>query len=240
MAMFDEIKEQTVKLKDMTWKGRAEYIWLYYKWWIIGFVAIVICLVSIISSVIENSKPTYLQAEFLNSNLFYEEWNNIDDDFIEYANIDTDKTQLNILTTTVLSSDLQNESAYSEKIRFLAEYSANELDVVCGPESVITGDADVGAYTNLEEALPAGMLDKLLAKGYEPFYYTETPDDEKPDETVTYIGGIYIDNCDYLNRQGEAGTYTSIEGDRPVFTIAVNTTHLDNAVQFLQFLTGIE
>lgn len=237
MAMFDEIKEQTVKLKDMNWKQRADYIWHYYKWWIIGIIGGIICLISIISSIIENSKPTYLHAEFLNSNLFYEEYNQIDDDFAAYAGIDTNKTPLFIITTTVLNSNSQVESAYSEKIRILAEYSANELDVVCGPESVLLNDADIGAYGNLEEILPDGMLDELISKGYEPFYYTETPDDEKPDETITYIGGIYIDNCPYLNKQGEAGAYTSVENDRPVLTIAVNTTRLENAIQFIKFLT---
>lgn len=237
MAMFDEIKEQTVKIKDMNFKDKCSYIWLYYKWWIIGTICGVACLISIISSVVKNSIPVYLDVEFLNTNLFYEEENHIDDDFIEYAGIDTKNNNLLINTTTVLKSDAQNEADYSEQIRILAEYSAEQLDVICGPESIITGPADVGSYGNLEELLPDGMLDELIKKGYEPFYYTELPDDEKPDEKITYIGGIYIDNCAYLNRQGSAGTYTTINGDRPVLTIAVNSQHIDNAIEFIRFLT---
>ena len=67
MAVSDEIREQTNKLKDMDNKHKAEYIWTYYKWWILGTIGAIAFVISLVSAIIKNSKPVYLDVMFLNS-----------------------------------------------------------------------------------------------------------------------------------------------------------------------------
>ena len=44
MALQDEINKETRKLKDMPPKKKAEYIWEYYKFHIIGGIAAIILI----------------------------------------------------------------------------------------------------------------------------------------------------------------------------------------------------
>ena len=237
MAVIDDIKEQTAKMKDMTNKEKFDYIWDYYKWWILGTICGILCIISIASSVIKNSRPTYLNVAFINSLMCGDESQaTLQDDFVNYADVDMKKNQMTFDYGMVITDDATNQSSYTNQIRLMAEYAGGTIDIVCGPESAIAGTADIGSYGNLEELLPAGMLDKLEAKGYEPFYYTEVIDEES-NTTETYIGGIYIDNSRILNEQKPVGVFANLPEDRPILTISVSTKNVDHAVEFIEFIT---
>lgn len=238
MAMIDEIMEQTVKMKEMTNKQRAEYIWHYYKWYIIGTIIGIACLVSIVSEIVKNTRPVYLFAEFVNSNMAFDTTGStIEEDFIKEYNINTNKTPLAFDFNTVLQdSALDNTTNYANQMRVMAEYTAKQLDIVCGPESIVAGDIDAGAYANFEEVLPEDLLAEIKSKGYDLWTYTEAADPDFNTPEKTYIAGFYIDTCPYLNNQGLAGLYTVNDGDRPIITIAVNTQHLDHAIEFIRMI----
>lgn len=239
MAMIDEIKEQTIKLKDMDNKQRFQYIMDYYKWYILGFIVGIACLISITSEIIKNSRPVYLFAEFIDCNLAFDETSTMKDDFIKEYNIDVNKTPVTFDYNTIIhDSALDANSNYATQVRVLAEYAAKELDIVCAPESLLVNEIDAGAYGNLEEVLPAGMLDELVNKGYELWEYTEEGDPDRNIPDKTYYGGFYIDNCEYLNNQGIAGVYTTTDqSNRPVLTIAYATQNPEHCIEFIKMIT---
>ena len=246
MAINEEIKEQTDKFKDMTGKQKLDYIWTYYKWWIIGALAIIYIIVSVFKTVVRNSTPVYLSAVFLNSTLGDNaSFCTLSDEFIEKYGVDSSAYDISMDYSIYLDDNYGNQASYAGQVKVISMYSAETIDILCGPEKILSGAADVGGYGNLSEILPEGMLDKIIAKGYEPYYYTEKirdasadPDDEDAyTEGETYIGGIYIDNCKKLVGDDSSCVYSDLGDERWVVAIAWNTTNLDHAIEFLEFIT---
>lgn len=248
MAISDEIKEQTVKLKDMTSKEKADYIWTYYKWWILGAVAIIFICVSLVKTIAQNSKPVYLDAMFLNSkDSGYMVECPIQDEFVKECGVDLNKYNIYFDLVTTLTDDYGNQASYAGQVKLISKYSAEELDVVCAEESILSGPGDVGGYAKLMEVLPEDLIKELQDKGYEFYYYTEKIYDEdyvpdKDEETPytegeTYAAGIYIENCKKLVGNQESCVYNENPDDRHVLAIAWNAPNLDHAIEFIRFVT---
>ena len=248
MAIRDEIKVQTDKLKDMDNKQKAEYIWTYYKLWFIAAAVLIIIVTSTIKGIVANSKPVYLEAIFLNSDMSPSADDPLAADFMAAAGVDPKLYRMIFDYTGFLSNEMSDQTAIANQVKLVSRYTAGEIDVCIGPENIMTGAADVGGYTNMEEALPAELFKKLVDAGYEPFYYTEKIYDDYPDkngethyvEGETYIGGFYVDKCPKLT--SEFGIYSreaanSETNGRIVLTIAHNVPNLDHAIEFILYLT---
>ena len=244
--LAEMIKEQSskeeTKFSELDRKKKAEYIWDYYRWWIIGGIIAVIVLCVFIRDYRENSKPTYLDVEMLNTYFGYDKSNTLYDDFVRETGIDLTKEHLTISTDTTLSTENFDTTMIAFQQRLIASYAAQEVDVIIGPKKIIEGPANCGAFADFEKVIPEDLLAELKDRDYE-FYYFDPAADEIEDyegEDITpYCAGIYLDNCAYLNNMGEAGAYpvAESEDDRPVFTIASNSLRIDHAVEFLRFIT---
>lgn len=251
MAIKDEIKEQTVKFKDMTLSQKTDYIYTYYKWWIVGILVLLIFVISTTVTVINNSKPVYLDAVFLNSSA---ELNGQEctlmQEFVKKYNIDTKEYNLSFDYVTYIDNNYANQVSYMGQTKLMSKYAAEEIDIVCGEESILSGPADVGGYYALDEALPEELLDELESKGYEIYYYTEKvyADDAVPDENgdipytdgKTYPAGIYIDNCEMLTGDLSTCVYKKGTGDRIVLAIAWNTNNLEHVIEFIRLISSCE
>ncbi|MGN0253074.1 MAG: hypothetical protein ACI4CW_02155 [Lachnospiraceae bacterium] len=248
MAVSDEIREQTNKLKDMNNKQKCEYIWTYYKWWILGTIGAIAFVISLVSAIIKNSKPIYLDVMFLNSTANEQgDLCTLDTDFLQEYNVDEGEYRASFDYTTYLDNNGGNQQSVAGQVKVVSKYQAEELDVICGPDEVLSDAADVGGYAKLEEVLPEGMLEELINKGYEPYYYTEKiyDDDAAPDSEgklpftygEKYIGGIYINNSKKLFGEDSRYPYNTALEDKVVLAIAWNSPHLEHAIQFLDYVT---
>ena len=236
------IKDQTGKEKtafaDLSGKKKVEYIWDYYKWWIIIGVIAIIALTVIIRDYRENSKPTYLHVEMLNTYFGYDRSNTLYDDFAEAAGVDLSKEHLYIGTETTLSTDSFDTTMMAYQQRLIASYAAQEIDVVIGPKKIIEGPANWDCYADFNTIIPKDLMDELEDRDYELYYLDPPADEEDGTDPKAFCAGIYLDNCSYLNNMGESGAYpvAETEDDRPVFTIAANSLRTDHAIKFLRFL----
>lgn len=252
MAISDEIKQQTDKFKDMTKEQKRDYIWTYYKWWIIGAVAGVIIIISLIRTIIENSKPLYLQMIFLNSDYGSGPVEaSLEDDFAAAVNVDREKENIIADYSCTLTNEFTNQAAMAGQTKLLSLYKAEEVDIVCGPEAVMTDAADIGGYMNFSELFTKEELAELEARGYEFFVYTEKIYDEEADfdsdgkrpytDGESYIAGIYIDKCDALiNKYGVYSESVFKIGEaygRYVLMVGINTPRADHAKEFIKFIT---
>lgn len=237
----DQSEKQDEKFSELSGTKKAEYIWDYYKWWIIGAVIAIIAVCVFIRDYRENSKPTYLYAEMLNTYFGYDKSNTLYDDFVKAEGIDLTKEHLTIGMDTTLSVENYDTTMLAYQQRLIANYSAGELDVVIGPKEIMEGPANCDNYADFSVIIPEDLKEDLEDRGYE-FYYFDPSKDEIEDyegEDVTpYWAGIYLDDCAYLNNMGENGAYpvADTEDDRVVFTIAANSKRVDHAVEFLRFL----
>ncbi len=244
--LAEMIKQQSVKEKtkfsDMSGKEKAGYIWDYYKWWFIGGIAVIIVAVTFIRDWRENSKPTYLAVEMINTYFGYDKSNTLYDDFVNAAGIDLTKEHLTIGTETTLSTENFDTTMIAFQQRLIAEYAAQDIDVVIGPKKIMEGPANCDAYADFNKIIPKELLEDLQDRDYELYYFDPAADEieDYEDEDLTpYCAGIYLDNCSYLNNMGENGAYPvpETEDDRIVFTIAVNSLRIDHAIEFLRFIT---
>lgn len=251
MAIYDEIKEQTNKMKDMTGKEKLRYIWDYYKIPIIAVVVVLIASVVLIRDIRENSKPTYISVAMINTNFAVDPTNTLEDDFVRCAGIDLDANNIYFGYDYSFPDDYFDTTVMAYQQRLVSQYSAGELDIVIGPVKPMVTSADCGGYSDLTQMLPEALIEDLKERGYEFFTYTgrryteeekqymEPDDIEEIENFEPYIAGIYLDNCSYLNNQGEYGAYdlATDEDKRPILTIPANTQRLDHAIEFIKFIT---
>ena len=249
MAMTDEIKQETKKLKDMSFKKKIEYIWEYYKIPIIGGIAAAILLTVFIRDYIDGRRPVYLDALMINSNFSFDRTNTVYDDFAKSAGIDLDEYQMFIDMSMRLNGGDFNEMELASQSKLMAMYAAHELDAMIGPVDIMEGPADADCYADLTTILSKEQMDELSERGYEfytypgpkapEFDYLDDEDSKAERENfVPYIAGVYLDNSSYLNNQGDYGAYNppTSEGERPIFTISITAPHPEHAVEFLMFL----
>lgn len=238
----DQSGDEKKRFSDLPRGKKAEFIWYYYKWWIIGGIAAIIAITIFIRDWRENSKPVYLNVEMMNTFFSYDKTNTLYDDYVRASGVDLDSEQIIIDTETTLATDNYDTTMIAFQQRLFANYSAQELDVVIGPKKIIEGPANCDCYADLDTVLPKDLVDELKDRGYELYYYdpsTAATEDDEPEDGDPYFAGIYLDNCSYLNNMGENGAYpeAETEEDRPVFTIAANSLRTDHAIEFLRFLT---
>ncbi|MFT3982405.1 MAG: hypothetical protein QM697_00750 [Lachnospiraceae bacterium] len=230
MAITDEIKQETQKMKEMPLKGKAAYVWEYYKIPIIGTIAGILFLSLFIRDWVNNNKPTYLHALFINSNFIYEDTSTIEADYAAREEIDLEKNNLYIDFSMQMLDDGYDQLTLGNQQKIMALYASGELDSVIGPEDVIATYADVEAYADLEALLPDDIKQLLSDKGYEYYDYSY--------EGTTLAIGVFLDNCEYLNMQGIEGTFPEVDqaGKRPIFTIAANAQNPEHAVELLRMM----
>lgn len=244
-------EEQKAKFKELDTKGKIKYIWDYYKWFFIGAIVILLFARSFIKDYKNNLKPVYIDALIMNSNFAYDGTNTLVEDYVNQFNIDDAVYNYYIDFSVNLSEDSFDSMAIASQQKIVASYQAGDLDVVIGPVDIMEGSANCDCYGDLSEILPQDLIDELKDREYEFYYYDaktvakEHYDEDNPeplpadDEFLPpYFAGVYLDNCPYLNNNGEYGAYdlTVDEEKRPIFTIAYNAPHMDHAVEFLRFL----
>ena len=231
------------RFSDLTGKKKVQYILDYYKWWIIGGIAAVIAICIFVRDYRENSKPTYLYVEMINTYLGYDTAasTRMYNEFAEEAGIDLTKEHLNIGVETTLSNDNFDSTMIAYQQRLVANYSAGELDVVIGPKNIMEGAANCGAYAEFDKIIPQELMDELKDREYELYYFDPAADDIEDyegEDLTPYCAGVYLDTCAYLNNIGDQGAYpvAESEDERPIFTIAANSKRMDHAIEFLEFL----
>ncbi|MBR4719932.1 MAG: hypothetical protein IKP31_06805 [Lachnospiraceae bacterium] len=243
MALQDEINQETKKLKDMPPKKKAEYIWEYYKFHIIGTIAAIIFICVFIRDWRENKKPVFLDMIVINSDIAYTDDNPLRDDFIKYAGIDMDMYNLSIDTSFVISDSGMDQLSLANSEKLMAMFAAGTIDLLLGPDDLINEYGAMNAYKNMDEVFTPEIKAQLEKNGYEVYYATVYEEDENgnlyPEQT--FPAGIYLDNSGYLNSVGGTDIYKTQKdtGKRPVLAFAHSIKNMDNALLMLKMLTGI-
>lgn len=168
MSVSEEIRAEHKKLKGKGFKAHFSYFMTYYKWPTLAAIAVAAIVISLIRSIASN-KPTAVNAMFLNgsnTDLTYStDW--IEDEFINYAGIDTGKYSVTIDTSSYITpggAQSQVEAATSMKI--MAYSAAKDLDVMTADPYNFHNYARSGMFTDLRDILSEEQIEK-----YEPYFY---------------------------------------------------------------------
>ncbi|MDE5802648.1 MAG: hypothetical protein K2I22_07005 [Lachnospiraceae bacterium] len=243
MAVMDEFKEERANLKNQPFKKKLSYFWTYYKWYVLGGIAAVVFLISIVSSFF-NRTHYALYGAMLNGIPFETEEAFLND-FMDYAGIDKEKY------TVSFNTSLSFESNAIGTAEFITVYiAARDLDVLVGEPDSFSRYAYSNIYMDLSEALSAEMLAELSESGR--IYYIDNavaaqiealqntnqsaedivlPDPFKPEEMQEPIPvGVDISSCPKFT-----DAYYYKEGISYLGIIA-NTKRGDTAIKLVEFL----
>lgn len=258
-GVIDEIREQQHKTKDMSFKGKWQYFWYYYK--VHTFVAIgVILLAGTLIHDVLSAKDNAFYGIMLNAiGLSSESMESV---FSEYAGIDLDTYDCYIDTTSTLSYSTPSEYDMATIQKMMAQVQARDLDAVIFDSQVFNNYANTEMFADLTTVLTPEELEKHKDR----FYYIDYAPIARANEDSDYENdamisadegaaatledilaeaeshrhpetmeqpipvGIFMEESPFIQKTGSYGQA------QPVFGIVVNTERLETARQYLAFL----
>jgi len=197
--MSEKIKNffasERAKLKGMSFKEKAAYVWEYYKIPIIAVIVVAIIIGSIINSVwINPEKKMYLQFAFFGGYA--------DDSAaasmcgqLEAALMTPDeqeKLQISSASFMTDSGDPQMDMAYQEK--FASMISVRELDLLVVDDADLDSMVSQGILAPVKDYLPDGLLPKVSGS------LIESADENgaKDDYAIKLDGNTFFGNSGLL------------------------------------------
>jgi hypothetical protein len=247
--------EQREALKNMTFKKKVAYFWEYYRWYVIGAIAGIAMLFSIVSHFV-NQKPYGFYALMINSRDL--DGTQMAEDFAAYAGLDTESFACFIDTNARTNINLTTEQEVAELQRVLALAMAGDLDAVVtdGPTfnyytyallfmdlREILSAEELEAYEGRLFYIDQAEIDRRDAEGPDisDDYETETNVEEaiaatEAQRDPTTMGnpvpiGIFVGDAPILAANDSYAPY------EPIFGFVVSSSRLETARLYLDFLT---
>lgn len=220
MSFKEQLQIEKEKLVKMNTKEKFEYIWEYYKYWIIGTIAAFALLYGIVDAQIENAKPTYLYLTMVNSNMVASGETTLMDDFANYAQIDPTKERLNLDTSIQMNTEMNDEYSMNSSTKMFAQFAAKTIDATIMNKDMIDFFVDKDAFADLEKILPADFYQE----------HKESFLIGKDGEGNLFPCAIDISSSKIFQRTG------AYESTSPYYSIIVNSENQENSIQFLQYL----
>lgn len=211
-----ELPSEKEKLKNMSAKEKANYLWEYYRLHALGGALAIAAIIYIIYQIATPNINTQFYAAIIDSPLPPETIETFTDDFSKYLDLDPKLEDIQINDTFYLS----DSSNYNMQQALTAYIAASEVDVIIAPESQFLKFTQNDYFMKLSEALPTDIYSSLT----DSFFLSETSEDS---EKQAY--GIYLSDSDLLKGM----TY---DGEPYVLGILGNSPHQENTIEFIRYL----
>lgn len=175
-GVHDEIKQQHMKTKDMTPKGRLEYFWYYYKVHTLVAVCVIIFGGALIHDIL-TAKDYGFYGVMLNASLLDSE--TMEASFGEYAQLNLSEYDCMIDTQSQLSYHSQSSYDFATYQKLVAQLQTHELDVLVADGEVFNNFATNEMFLDLREFM-------------------------SPEELAGYEGRIYYVDMEEIRKAAEA------------------------------------
>ena len=175
----DEIRQQHLKMKEMSLKGKITYFLDYYKFHTIIVIIAIAVIAGFVHDIV-SSKDYCFNAMMLNVGSNQISSTGLSDSFSDYADFDTEKYQCYIDTSSTFSlhASSQFDMVTSQKIFAMRE--TGELDCFVIDSEVFNHYAISELFTDMQSCFTPEELDKY--KDY--LYYIDYAEVEKASEAV--------------------------------------------------------
>ncbi len=245
MPVMDEFREEREAIKNSSLSYKLKYIWDYYKWVILGTIAAILIITSIVKDVI-TSKDFIFYGLFLNS---YSPIETIDiymDEFAKEYELDTENYDVELDASLSMTVDNYNEASMATINRIIASMSVGELDFIAADPAVFEHYATQNTFYDLSTLLTAEQKEKL-----EPyFYYMDGAEAEKrmnSDDAIAYtppeydhqdpdsmekpiLVGLYIQDSPSLSKM------FVFKETQAIYGIPVGCKHQETSLQFIDYI----
>ena len=209
---------ETIKFKDLDFNQKKEYIWDYYKWYIITAVALIVMAIVTVPQIIESMKPTKLYLTMVNCEWAHDEGTELLNEYAEIYDIDTEKYKLTADTSTVIVRDSIDSYSMESAQKIVALIANNTIDVFVSDLANHEAYSGQGVYYDLREILSADFLEEYN----ERLVYTT---DTETGEEIPY--GIYVEDLE---------KFKDAYLEEAVLGVILNTENVDAAVDFIHFI----
>lgn len=222
----EALREELTKLKAMSFKNKAWYIWEYYKIPIIGVVIGVSLCISIGMAMHQNRFDTALSCVIVNARPAgetdsVESWFN--QDFGTFISLSPDaRISVDYSMSFNFEEDSMSETTYAYVAKLTAMVSSRELDVMIADKAIIDHFGGMGGYGDLRELLPPGLYEQIKDRAY-------TVTDQESGAEIPC--GLLIGGTDF-------GRKTGLILDEPILAVMSNSTRTDTAVSLISYLLG--
>lgn len=183
MSLRDELQKEKKKLSRLSFGEKLQYIFDYYKFWILGVVVLVGLVWSVGTTILHN-KPTGFYAMLLNAG-GQDLSGQADEDagaaFAEAAGLDDEKQKIIVDTSATFNPNDQSQFSMAQNAKIGALYQSHEIDVMVADPGVFTYYALNGSFVDLRDVLDAETLAAYEAAGQ--VYYIDQHLQELLDQT---------------------------------------------------------
>ena len=171
----DEIRQQHMKTKDMTFKGKLDYFWYYYKTHTIAAILILIFGITFIHNIV-TAKDYNFYGIMLNSSIL--DGDAMAESFGEYAALDMENYECFIDTLSTLSYQSQNQYDMATLQKLVALVQSKDLDVMVLDAQVFDNFSFNGMLADLRDV----MSEEELAKYEGKIYYLDYAEVRKAED----------------------------------------------------------
>ena len=183
MSFRDDLQKEKKKLSRLSFGGKLQYIFDYYKFWILG-VVVLIGLVWSIGSTILHNKPTGFYAMLLNAggtDLSGQADEAAGAAFAEAAGLDNEKQKIIVDTSATFNPNDQSQFSMAQNAKIAALYQSHDIDAMVADPGVFTYYALNGSFVDLRDVLDDETLAAYEAAGQ--VYYIDQHVQELLDQT---------------------------------------------------------
>ncbi len=219
--MLKEEKEQWGKLKDKPLKEKISYFWYYYKFYVIGVIVGIICLIIFIRGYMESMKEPSIYVALINSGYMSIAETSLMDDYVESRNINTASSPARFDISISMTQGTADNASVANSQKLMALFQTHAMDVIISDAWVLEEYASLSAFGNLEALLPEDLYEKVQDRLY---FYTF------PDGSRIPIG-FYGDELPKLMEDPGHSKDTP-----PVVAISGTTDRPESAVDFIRYL----
>ena len=171
----DEIHQQHLKAKDMSFKGKLSYFWYYYKIHTIAVILIIIFGVSFIHNIV-TAKDYNFYGIMLNAPSL--DGDAMEASFGEYAGLDMENYDCFIDTLSTLSYQNQTQYDIATFQKLVALVQSKDLDVLVTDAPVFINFSFNGMMMDLRDV----MTEEELARFEGQIYYLDNAEVRKAEE----------------------------------------------------------
>lgn len=257
-GVIDEIRQQQMKTKDMSVKGKLEYFWDYYKVHTIVIILVIFFLAMFIRDVSAAKDYNFYCITFNAHRLSGE---NLANEFAKYAKLDTENYECYIDASSGLSLTSYTEYDMATVQKLMAVIQLGDLDVTVFNSELFNNYAKNEMFVDLRTIMSEQELNgyrnylyyvdyaEILASQEDEDFSLETPAETKDDgqrqkeieeETERHRHpenmedpvpvGVFLEDSPFVKG---SDAYPNLI---PVFGFISSSQRTDTAKQYLKFL----
>ena len=222
-------KFSKIKFLELSFQGKIEHLWDYYKFHFGGALLLILLLIGGIFAWMEDAKPDILNGYLLNSNWGDDQASLLLQEYAGKKGYDLEEGNAYFNSSVYIDVQLKDQMSSVAYTKVMSDLDMKEIDFFFCNQEMFQYFGEKEAFLDLSEALPKDFLNQFDGR-----LLTTNSYDENGNITDTYIAGIDISESPVLLSMEQE---TKIYEDSPVIlAIPYNTVRLERVMEFITFL----